>query len=143
MQLESLISRGHKKQHIPVFSHNSTLLLLLLQKREELHRDIHNTNTNQARIELNKLNTEIKCTCALLKRKNWLELCKDFNVRCRCSSVPDNTMFSKPFHVHELEMAMKDLDLTKSPGPDVINGQMLSYLSTHARLRLLVIFNLS
>ncbi|GFX44948.1 putative RNA-directed DNA polymerase from transposon BS [Trichonephila clavipes] len=45
--------------------------------------------------------------------------------------------------MHKLEMAMKDIDLTKSPELDGINGQMLSHLGTHARLRLLDIFNLA
>ncbi|GFW04002.1 putative RNA-directed DNA polymerase from transposon BS [Trichonephila clavipes] len=50
---------------------NHTVTSLGLKATDD-GRHFRNTNTNQARIKLNKLNAEIKRTIALLLRKNWI-----------------------------------------------------------------------
>ncbi|GFX70909.1 hypothetical protein TNCV_1688921 [Trichonephila clavipes] len=42
-----------------------------------------------------------------------------------------------------LELAIGDLNLSKSPDPDGINGQMITHLGEQAKLRLLDSINLS
>ncbi|GFW07184.1 putative RNA-directed DNA polymerase from transposon BS [Trichonephila clavipes] len=45
--------------------------------------------------------------------------------------------------MQELNMALSNLDPSKSPGPDNIHGQMISRLSDWGKKSLLEIFNLS
>ncbi|GFS50760.1 putative RNA-directed DNA polymerase from transposon BS [Trichonephila clavipes] len=52
-------------------------------------------------------------------------------------------LFRDPFSLPELELAIGDSNLSKSPGPNGIYGQMITYLGEQAKLRLLDIINLS
>ncbi|GFT25509.1 putative RNA-directed DNA polymerase from transposon BS [Trichonephila clavipes] len=52
-------------------------------------------------------------------------------------------IFKEFFTMQELNMALSNLDPSKSPGPDNIHGQMISRLSDWGKKSLLEIFNLS
>lgn len=54
-----------------------------------------------------------------------------------------NPLFSNLFSPQELELAIGNLNLSKSPGPDGIYGHMILHLGERARKRLLDIINLS
>ncbi|GFX47061.1 probable RNA-directed DNA polymerase from transposon BS [Trichonephila clavipes] len=61
---------------------------------------------------------------------------------CR-SSEHGIPIFKEFFTMQELNMALSNLDPSKSPGPDNIHGQMISRLSDWGKKSLLEIFNLS
>ncbi|GFV41367.1 probable RNA-directed DNA polymerase from transposon BS [Trichonephila clavipes] len=61
---------------------------------------------------------------------------------CR-SSEHGIPIFKDFFTMQELNMALSNLDPSKSPGPDNIHGQMISRLSDWGKKSLLEIFNLS
>ncbi|GFV07440.1 hypothetical protein TNCV_1737951 [Trichonephila clavipes] len=61
-----------------------------------------------------------------------------------CSDTHRGTsIFSRDFRVNELEAAIGDSCLNKSPGPDGIHGQMIDHLGLRGRQRVLDIINCS
>ncbi|GFV49096.1 hypothetical protein TNCV_236301 [Trichonephila clavipes] len=62
---------------------------------------------------------------------------------CRSDTHPGTSIFIRDFRVNELEAAIGDSCLNKSPGPDGIHGQMIDYLGLSGRQRFLDIINCS
>ncbi|GFQ74799.1 RNA-directed DNA polymerase from mobile element jockey [Trichonephila clavata] len=75
------IPRGKHKKRKPTLIHDSEILQKLLSQREQLLKS-HNLNDNtDARIELNKLNTEIKREYRTIKSNNWQDLCRSLDCK--------------------------------------------------------------
>ncbi|GFX79679.1 hypothetical protein TNCV_2745981 [Trichonephila clavipes] len=62
---------------------------------------------------------------------------------CRSDTHRGTSIFSRDFRVNELEAAIGDSCLNKSPGPDGIHSQMIDHLDLSGRQRLLDIINCS
>ncbi|GIY55176.1 putative RNA-directed DNA polymerase from transposon BS [Caerostris darwini] len=78
---EGAVPRGNHKKTRPAFTSDSQNLQKLLAKREHLLQS-HNLNDNtDARIELNKLNAEIKREYCSIKKSNWQDLCKSLDYK--------------------------------------------------------------
>ncbi|GIX75866.1 putative RNA-directed DNA polymerase from transposon BS [Caerostris extrusa] len=123
---EGAVSRGKHKKTKPAFTNDSQDLQKLLAKREHLLQS-HNLNDNtDARIELNKINAEIKREYCSIKQSNWQDLSSN-----------------EPITSSKLPYAIQQLDFKKSPGSDGIYGQFIVNLGSCATKRLLHIFNLS
>ncbi|GIY36400.1 hypothetical protein CDAR_235741 [Caerostris darwini] len=74
-------TRGKHKNTRPAFTNDSQDLQKLLAKREHLLQS-HNLNDNtDARIELNKINAEIKRVYCSIKQSNWQDLCKSLDYK--------------------------------------------------------------
>ncbi|XP_071041949.1 uncharacterized protein [Parasteatoda tepidariorum] len=69
---------------------------------------------------------------------------KAINVLHGCrTTATRNPIFTSNFNLHELECAMNEANLNKSPGPDGIHGQMLKHLGKKFTRRFLDIINQS
>ncbi|GFU15877.1 putative RNA-directed DNA polymerase from transposon BS [Trichonephila clavipes] len=77
---------------------------------------------------------------------------EDRNIKIRASRIVHGccsdthrgtSIFSRDFRVNELEAAIGDSCLNKSPGPDGIHGQMIDHLGLSGRQRFLDIINCS
>ncbi|GIX95446.1 putative RNA-directed DNA polymerase from transposon BS [Caerostris darwini] len=78
---EGAVPRGKHKKTRPAFTNDSQDLQKLLAKREHLLQS-HNLNDNtDARIELNKINAEIKREYCSIKQSNWQDLCKSLDYK--------------------------------------------------------------
>ncbi|GIY87474.1 putative RNA-directed DNA polymerase from transposon BS [Caerostris darwini] len=78
---EGAVPRGKHKETRPAFTNDSQDLQKLLAKRELLLQS-HNLNDNtDARIELNKINAEIKREYCSIKQSNWQDLCKSLDYK--------------------------------------------------------------
>ncbi|GIX84066.1 probable RNA-directed DNA polymerase from transposon BS [Caerostris extrusa] len=132
------VPRGKHKKTRPAFTNDSQDLQKLLAKREHLLQS-HNLNDNtDARIELNKINTEIK------REKENKKTGRATRKLIRSCRVPENNeLFNEPITSSELLYAIQQLDFKKSPGLDGIHGQFIVNLGSCATKRLLHIFNLS
>lgn len=62
---------------------------------------------------------------------------------CRSHIQSETGIFSRDYRMSELEAAIRDTNLNKSPGPDGIHGQMIDKLSPIGRQGLLDIINCS
>ncbi|GFX34255.1 hypothetical protein TNCV_3226051 [Trichonephila clavipes] len=62
---------------------------------------------------------------------------------CRSDIYRGTSIFSRDFRMNELEAAIGDSCLNKSPGPDGIHGQMIDHLGLSGRQRFLDIINYS
>ncbi|GIY01462.1 potassium channel subfamily K member 16 [Caerostris darwini] len=81
MYTKGAVPRGKHKKTRPAFTNNSQDLQKLLAKREHLLQS-HNLNDNtDARIELNKINAEIKREYCSIKQSNWQDLCKSLDYK--------------------------------------------------------------
>ncbi|GFT81576.1 hypothetical protein TNCV_3674091 [Trichonephila clavipes] len=87
-----------------------------------------------------------------LKKRQLVPTIDDRNIKvrasrivngCRSDSLRGNSIFSRDFSVNELETAIGDSCLNKSPGPDGIHGQMIDHLDLSGRQILLDIINCS
>ncbi|GIY32358.1 putative RNA-directed DNA polymerase from transposon BS [Caerostris darwini] len=75
------VPRGKHKKKRPAFTRDSQHLQTLLAKREHLLQS-HNLNDNtDARIELNKINAEIKREYCSINQGNWQDLCKSLDYK--------------------------------------------------------------
>ncbi|GIY43901.1 RNA-directed DNA polymerase from mobile element jockey [Caerostris darwini] len=78
---ECAVPRGKHKNTRPAFTNDSQDLQKLLAKREHLLQS-HNLNDNtDARIELNKINAEIKRKYCSIKQSNWQDLRKSLDYK--------------------------------------------------------------
>ncbi|GIY81289.1 hypothetical protein CDAR_222821 [Caerostris darwini] len=78
---EGAVPRGKHKKTRPAFTNDSQDLQKLLAKRENLLQS-HNLNNNtDARIELNKINAEIKREYCSIKQSNSQDLCKSLDYK--------------------------------------------------------------
>lgn len=57
--------------------------------------------------------------------------------------ISENSIFTSSLTLGELKAAIQCLDHRKSPGPDLIYGQMIKHLGVLAKKTLLHIFNIS
>ncbi|XP_042898886.1 uncharacterized protein [Parasteatoda tepidariorum] len=89
---------------------------------------LHYKNISKLTFSANEKTTERKA-------RNLAHCC-----RSRSCGVP---LFFACFSMHELKLAIKDSNLSKSPGPDDIRGQMIMHLGGKDRRMLLEIINLS
>ncbi|UYV80255.1 hypothetical protein LAZ67_18002170 [Cordylochernes scorpioides] len=107
------IPRGNIKKWIPNYTHQAKDIQTLITKRNELQKKCTQNQTN-CRTELNIVNAKIKST---------------------------HNIFHEKINVKELDYALENSDLNKTPGPDGIHGQMISNLGKNCKERLLDIFN--
>ncbi|GBO09474.1 hypothetical protein AVEN_137416-1 [Araneus ventricosus] len=83
--------KGHShKRYVPFFEHNSLTLRPLLEKRNTLESTRNSTGimTEEQRIQLNKVNAEIKRAYALSRRKKWEKLCGNLDPK-----TPDSRLW--------------------------------------------------
>ncbi|GFV00612.1 putative RNA-directed DNA polymerase from transposon BS [Trichonephila clavipes] len=79
---KSSIPRGKSKQTRTFFAHNSDLIKPLITQRTELLKVIfQNGGFDKKKIELNKLNAEIKKIYVQVIRSNWQNLCEKLDYR--------------------------------------------------------------
>ncbi|UYV79346.1 hypothetical protein LAZ67_17002248, partial [Cordylochernes scorpioides] len=107
------IPRGNIKKWIPNYTHQAKDIQTLITKRNELQKKCTQNQTN-CRTELNIVNAKIKST---------------------------HNIFQEKINMKELDYALENTDLNKTPGPDGIHGQMISNLGKNGKERLLDIFN--
>ncbi|UYV65249.1 hypothetical protein LAZ67_3003707 [Cordylochernes scorpioides] len=107
------IPRGNIKKWIPNYTHQAKDIQTLITKRNELQKKCTQNQTN-CRTELNIVNAKIKST---------------------------HNIFHEKINMKELDYALENTDLNKTPGPDGIHGQMISNLGKNGKERLLDIFN--
>ncbi|UYV73924.1 hypothetical protein LAZ67_11001462, partial [Cordylochernes scorpioides] len=107
------IPRGNIKKWIPNYTHQAKDIQTLITKRNELQKKCTQNQTN-CRTELNIVNAKIK-------------------------STPN--IFHEKINMKELDYALENTDLNKTPGPDGIHGQMISNLGKNGKEILLDIFN--
>ncbi|GFT18142.1 hypothetical protein TNCV_183071 [Trichonephila clavipes] len=62
---------------------------------------------------------------------------------CRSDTQRGTSIFNRDFRVNELEAAIGDTCLNKSPGSDGIHGQIIDHLGLSGRQRFLNIINCS
>ncbi|UYV72511.1 hypothetical protein LAZ67_9003466, partial [Cordylochernes scorpioides] len=107
------IPRGNIKKWIPNYTHQAKDIQTLITKRNELQKKCTQNQTN-CRTELNIVNAKIKST---------------------------HNIFHEKINMKELDYALENTDLNKTPGPDGIHGQMISNLDKNGKEILLDIFN--
>ncbi|UYV75923.1 hypothetical protein LAZ67_13001821, partial [Cordylochernes scorpioides] len=107
------IPRGNVKKWIPNYTHQAKDIQTLITKRNELQKKCTQNQTN-CRTELNIVNAKIKST---------------------------HNIFHEKINMKELDYALENTDLNKTPGPDGIHGQMISNLGKNGKEILLEIFN--
>ncbi|UYV74168.1 hypothetical protein LAZ67_11002289 [Cordylochernes scorpioides] len=107
------IPRGNIKKWIPNYTHQAKNIQTLITKRNELQKKCTQNQTN-CRTELNIVNAKIKST---------------------------HNIFHEKINMKELDYALENTDLNKTPGPDGIHGQMISNLGKNGKEILLDIFN--
>ncbi|UYV69240.1 hypothetical protein LAZ67_6002944 [Cordylochernes scorpioides] len=107
------IPRGNIKKWIPNYTHQAKDIQTLITKRNELQKKCTQNQTN-CRTELNIVNAKIKST---------------------------HNIFHEKINMKELDYALENTDLNKTPGPDGIHGQMISNLGKNGKEILLDIFN--
>ncbi|GFV12357.1 putative RNA-directed DNA polymerase from transposon BS [Trichonephila clavipes] len=84
---KSSIPRGESKQTRTFFAHNSDLIKPLIPQRTELLKVISQNGGLDKKIELNKLNVEIKKIYVQVKRSNWQNLCEKLDYRTSNTKV--------------------------------------------------------
>ncbi|GIY25833.1 probable RNA-directed DNA polymerase from transposon BS [Caerostris darwini] len=202
------------KKKGPFLTSKSPNLQPLLEERKALDAELNDTENNQIRQKLSKVNAEIKIMYAQIKRNKWNDLCSSLNTGssngklwrlvksmgeeqpqmekcntiksndgkipqndieaanllgshyqsiskldftrkdrhikhkassivhgCRSSPLDSSTIFSRAFSMQELNTAINESSLNKSPGPDGVHGQMISNLRLPGRVRCLNIIN--
>ncbi|GFX82340.1 RNase H domain-containing protein [Trichonephila clavipes] len=82
---KSSIPRGGSKQTCTFFAHYSDLIKPLIAQRTELLKVISQNGGLDKKIELNKLNVEIKKIYVQVKRSKWQNLCEKLD--CRTSNT--------------------------------------------------------
>ncbi|UYV83142.1 hypothetical protein LAZ67_22002409 [Cordylochernes scorpioides] len=107
------IPRGNIKKWIPNYTHQAKDIQTLITKRNELQKKCTQNQPN-CRTELNIVNAKIKST---------------------------HNIFHEKINMKELDYALENTDLNKTPGPDGIHGQMISNLGKNGKEILLDIFN--
>ncbi|GBO16873.1 hypothetical protein AVEN_148339-1 [Araneus ventricosus] len=75
------IPRSKMKNKRPYLTSNSPSLQPLLEERKRIVDVLNSNNNNQDRIELNKVNAELKRKYAQMKRDKWNELCTSLDSR--------------------------------------------------------------
>ncbi|UYV66381.1 hypothetical protein LAZ67_4001499 [Cordylochernes scorpioides] len=80
-----------------------------------------------------KIKFEIKDKKVEKKARKIIHDCKNF--------TSTHNIFHEKFNMKELDYALENTDLNKTPGPDGIHGQMISNLGKNGKERLLDIFN--
>ncbi|GFV27016.1 probable RNA-directed DNA polymerase from transposon BS [Trichonephila clavipes] len=86
------IPRGNVKGYIPLFTHNSSSLKPLLDRRKQLLESFNENNClydsqGGLRTEINQINAKIRKSYAQLKRSRWRELCKNLDSRTTNSKL--------------------------------------------------------
>ncbi|UYV65721.1 hypothetical protein LAZ67_3005236 [Cordylochernes scorpioides] len=127
------IPRGNIKKWIPNYTHQAKDIQTLITKRNELQKKCTQNQTN-CRTELNIVNAKIKrLYIKLKKRPERLFMTKNF--------TSTHNIFHEKINMKELDYALENTDLNKTPGPDGIHGQMISNLGKNGKEILLDIFN--
>ncbi|XP_055924474.1 uncharacterized protein LOC129956570 [Argiope bruennichi] len=77
---KAAIPRGNIKDHHRNFADDLSVVEPLILKRNDLSRELFEHNNISVRIELNRVNAEIKQLYARARRKRWTELCENIDV---------------------------------------------------------------
>ncbi|UYV70674.1 hypothetical protein LAZ67_8000238 [Cordylochernes scorpioides] len=144
------IPRGNIKKWIPNYTHQAKDIQTLITKRNELQKKFTQNQTN-CRTELNIVNAKNKkviCNSYQISSKIKFEI-KDKKVEKKARKIihdcknftSTHNIFHEKINMKELDYALENTDLNKTPGPDGIHGQMISNLGKNGKERLLDIFN--
>ncbi|UYV79947.1 GRIN2B [Cordylochernes scorpioides] len=120
------IPRGNIKKWIPNYTHQAKDIQTLITKRNELQK------SNSYQIS-SKIKFEIKDKKVEKKARKIIHDCKNI--------TSTHNIFHEKINMKELDYALENTDLNKTPGPDGIHGQMISNLGKNGKERLLDIFN--
>ncbi|UYV79509.1 hypothetical protein LAZ67_17002943, partial [Cordylochernes scorpioides] len=120
------IPRGNIKKWIPNYTHQAKDIQTLITKRDELQK------SNSYQIS-SKIKFEIKDKKVEKKARKIIHDCKNI--------TSTHNIFHEKINMKELDYALENTDLNKTPGPDGIHGQMISNLGKNGKERLLDIFN--
>ncbi|UYV83610.1 hypothetical protein LAZ67_23001627, partial [Cordylochernes scorpioides] len=120
------IPRGNIKKWIPNYTHQAKDIQTLITKRNELQK------SNSYQIS-SKIKFEIKDKKVEKKARKIIHDCKNV--------TSTHNIFHEKINMKELDYALENTDLNKTPGPDGIHGQMISNLGKNGKEKLLDIFN--
>ncbi|UYV80245.1 hypothetical protein LAZ67_18002138, partial [Cordylochernes scorpioides] len=150
------IPRGNIKKWIPNYTHQAKDIQTLITKRNELQKKAQpqTENTNMIKNIDGTPATNDKNAANLLGNSYQISSKIKFEIKDKkvekkarkiihdCKNVTStHNIFHEKINMEELDYALENTDLNKTPGPDGIHGQMISNLGKNGKEKLLDVFN--